>query len=245
MADSTPPGRSKCWLQPPALDVLEAEHPGLGVGAVRDGRADLGIAVGVARVVPVVALAAGDVGAQVGEIVDRERAGLPVGMAGAVAPIGERPVDVDADGIDVWTGPERIEMEIHVARAVRRLVAEVFRPVGGIGDLGGGAEHGLHVGGEIRQRRDEGIVARAVAHLGEAAHLGADQEGVDATGRRGEMGIVQDEAAVGPFGRAGIDDAVADDGEIGDLRGADEGSELGGGGGSLVGLPGCWGRARR
>ncbi len=78
-------------------------------------------------------------------------------VVGAVAPVGERPVDVDADGVDVGGGPERVEVEVDVAGAVGRLVAEVLRPVGGVGDLGGRAEHGLHVGGEIGERGDEGI----------------------------------------------------------------------------------------
>ena len=75
----------------------------------------------------------------------------------AVAPVGERPVDVDADGVDGGGGPERVEVEVDVAGAVGRLVAEVLRPVGGVGDLGAGAEDGFDVGGEIGERGDEGI----------------------------------------------------------------------------------------
>ena len=59
------------------------------------------------------------------------------------------------------------------------------------------------------QRRDEGVVAGAVAHVREAAHLRADEERVDAAGGRGEVGVVQDETAAGPLVRAGVDDAVA------------------------------------
>ena len=113
-----------------------------------------------------------------------------------------------------------------VARAVRRLVAEVFRPVGGVGDFGAGAEHGFHVGGEIGERGDEGIGAGAVAHGGEAAHLGADDEGIDAAGGCGEVGVVQDEAAVGPLVGAGVGDGLAVDVEVGDVGGADEGGDL-------------------
>ena len=123
-------------------------------------------------------------------------------------------------------------------------MAEVLRPVGGVGDLGGGAEDGFHVGGEIGERGDEGIGAGAVAHGGEAAHLGADDEGVDAAGGLGEVGVVQDEAAVGPLGGAGVDDALAVDGEVGDVGGADEGGDLSGGGGGLVGGAGLAGRGR-
>ena len=74
----------------------------------------------------------------------------------------------------------------------------------------------------------------------------ADDEGVDAAGGRGEMGVVQDEAAVGPLGGAGVDDALVGDGEVGDVGGADEGGDLGGGGGGLVGACRAGrGRARR
>ena len=104
-------------------------------------------------------------------------------MARAVAPVGERPVDVDADDVDVGGGPQRVEVEVDVAGAVGRLMAEVLGPVGGVGDLGAGAEDGFDVGGEVDERGDERIGAGAVAHPGEAAHLRADEEGVDAAGR--------------------------------------------------------------
>ena len=139
-------GAVEMLVEPPVADVLEAEHPGLA-GAVGDGRAHLRVAVGGAGVVPVVALAGEEVAAQVVEIVGGGDAGEAVEVVGAVAPVGERPVDVDGDGVDVGGGPERVEVEIDIARAVGRLVAEVLRPVGGVGDLGGRAEHGLDVGG--------------------------------------------------------------------------------------------------
>jgi hypothetical protein len=67
---------------------------------------------------------------------DRGPAFERIGMVEAVAPVGERHVVVDADEIDVGVRPERVEVEEHVAAAVARLVAEVFRPVGGVADLG-------------------------------------------------------------------------------------------------------------
>ena len=165
-------------------------------------------------------------------------------MGVTVAPVGERPVDVDADGVDVGRRPQRVEVEVDVAGAVGGLVAEVLRPVGGVGDLGGGAEDGFHVGGEVGERGDEGIGGGAVAHGGEAAQLGADDEGVDATGGNGEVRVVQDDAAEGPLGGAGVDDGLAVDGEVGDIGGADEGRDLRGGGGGLVGRAGLAGRGR-
>ena len=82
--------------------------------AVGDRRPQLRLAVGGAGVVPVVALAALDVAAQVVEIGDRVRA-RSVEMIEPVAPVGERHVVVDADEVDLRVGPERIEMEEDVA----------------------------------------------------------------------------------------------------------------------------------
>jgi hypothetical protein len=57
-------------------------------------------------------------------------------MGVAVAPVGERPVDVNAHGVDGGRGPQRVEVEVDVAGAVGGLMAEVLRPVGGLGDAG-------------------------------------------------------------------------------------------------------------
>jgi hypothetical protein len=234
-----PPGRLKC-CEPPVADVLEAEHPGLA-GAVGDGRAHLVVAVGGAGVVPVVALAGDEVAAQVVEVVGRGDAGCAVEVVGAVAPVGERPVDVDADGVDVGRGPQRVEVEIDVAGAVGGLVAEVLGPVGGVGDFGARAEHRLDVGGERHEAGHERIGAGAAAHLAETAQLRADQEGVDAAGGGGEVRVVENEAAVGPFGWPRVDHGTVGDGEVGDRRGAEEGSDLRGRGGGLVGSAGLAG----
>ncbi len=69
----------------------------------------------------------------------------------------------------------------------------------------------FHVGGESGERGDERIGGGAVAHRGEAAHLAADDEGVDAAGGLSEMRVVQDEAAEGPLVGAGVDDGLAID----------------------------------
>ena len=55
---------------------------------------------------------------------------------------------------------------------------------------------------------------------------------------------MQDEAAVGPLGGAGVDDVLAVDGEVGHVGGADEGGDLSGRGGGLVGAAGLAGRGR-
>jgi hypothetical protein len=229
-------GAVEMLVEPPRADVLEAEHPRLAEGGVGDGRADLGGAVGRGGVVPVVALAGDEVSGQVGDVVDGGGAGEAIEVGVAVAPVRERPVHVDADGVDGGRGPQRVEVEIDVAGAVGGLVAEVFRPIGDIRDLGArGGDHGFNVGGEIAEGGDEGVGGGAVAHRGEAYELGADDEGVDAAGGLGEVGVVQDEAAVGPLRGTGVGDALIIDGEVGRVRGADEGGELGGCGGGLVG----------
>ena len=55
---------------------------------------------------------------------------------------------VDADEIDVGVRPERVEVEIHVAAAILRTMAEVFRPVGGIAALGGRPEDAAYAAAE-------------------------------------------------------------------------------------------------
>ena len=69
-------------------------------------------------------------------------------------------------------------MEEDVAAAVVRMMAEVLRPVGAVGDLRLGAEDGADIGGECRERRDERICGSGVARLREAAKLRAENESV-------------------------------------------------------------------
>ena len=106
-------------VRPPAAEVLVAEHPRLAVAPSVIGVRDLRVAVGGAGVVPVEALAAGDVGLQVGAVVDRGPALGRVDMVDAVAPVGERHVVVDADEVDVGVGPERVEVEDRRRRSRR------------------------------------------------------------------------------------------------------------------------------
>ena len=223
-------------VEPPGADILEAEYPRLAEGGVGDGGADLAGAVGRRGVVPVVALAGDEVPGEVGEVVDGGGAGQAVGVGIAVAPVGERPVHVDADGVDGGRGPQRVEVEVDVAGAVGGLVAEILGPVGGVGDLGaGGSDDSFHVGGEVCEGGDEGVGGGAVAYGRQPAELGTDDEGIDSAGGLGEVGVVEDEAAVGPLRGSGVDDGLLVDGEVAHVGGADEGGDLGGRGGGLVG----------
>ena len=115
--------------------------------------------------------------------------------------------------------PQRIEVEEDVAGPVLRVMTEILRPVGAVGDLRIGTEHGAHVGGERFQSGDEGKSIGGGAQRGQPAQFGADQKGIDATGCATEVGAVQDEAPVAFVGRrAGIGRCVADNGEVGRLR---------------------------
>ena len=196
-------------VQPPVPQILGTEHPWLAIGAVGDGGAGLVIAGGIAGIEPAEEFSAFDVRLQIGAIIDRGRACDTVEVAGAIAPIGERRVPVDADEIDIAVGPERIEMEEDIVRAVGWPITVVVRPIGGVAHLHAAAENALHIGGEGLQPRHCREVGRAVTHRTERAELRSDQEGVDGPGidrvhRSAELGVVQDEPAQAPFGRAGI-----------------------------------------
>ena len=89
---------------PPLAQVFVAVHPRLIMRAIADRRADLRVA-GLGRmVVPVIALAAFDVGFQIADIIDRGPV-LAVQMPLLIAPIGQRHVVVDPDEINLRVGP--------------------------------------------------------------------------------------------------------------------------------------------
>ena len=145
--------------------------------------------------------------------------GRRVQMLRAVAPIRKGQVVVDADEVHIRIGPERVEVEMDVLRSVLRLVAEVFRPVGGVADLRNRTEDRAHIRCERPEGRDGRIGARCAAGLRDPAQLAADQEGIDPARRGAEMGIVQNhppEAPVRPG--AGERDGRARDRELGPQR---------------------------
>ena len=163
-------------IVPPPAQLLVGEQllvGGIGAARLRQpiafGQRDDEIgAVGIeasSRVVAVVVppielLAALDIGLEIGETIDRRRAGQteavhrrrrrrpgaggrrlePVrGVEAAVAgrPVGKRQVIVEADEVDVRRRPQRVEMR-PLAVLARVLPAHPARPVGGIGDEVGG-----------------------------------------------------------------------------------------------------------
>ena len=66
-------------------------------------------------------------------------------------------------------------------------------------------------------------------------HLLVPHERVDTAGGKRKVGIVQDEPAVAPFGRAAVDHVARDDGKVRDRRGTDERRHLAAGRHGLVG----------
>jgi hypothetical protein len=147
-------------------------------------------------------------------------------VIGPRPPIRDRQVIVDRHEIDMGRGPEQIEVEKQVARAVRRPVRVIFRPVGRVGDQRRGQDP-RHVRRQVDQAVNKGIVPRArFGRLREADRLGPDQEGVDPAGGRRQMGKVQDEAPIAPFGRPRVGDCVAVDIEVRDLGRAQEGGDF-------------------
>lgn len=132
--------------------------------------------------------------------------------------------------------PQRIEMEQHVAAGVAGLVAEILAPIGAIGDRRLRRENLSRIGGQRAKLLHERESTRAVAQRGQAAQLGPDQEGVDATRRLGQIGEVQHEAAVAPVARrARKADRVLLSGEVARLRVAAERVDLASRGIGLVG----------
>lgn len=82
-------------------------------------------------------------------------------MVDSVAPIRHGQRGVDADKVEVGIRPERVEMEIDIAAAVLRLMAEAFRPVDRRADPGAHAENGTHLGCQGHEGGDGGLDAGA------------------------------------------------------------------------------------
>ena len=145
----------------------------LSFTAIGDRGPDLRGAIRGAGVEPVEAFAARDVRLQVSPVVDRGPALGRVGMLEPVAPVRQRHVVVDPDEIDLRIGPERIEVEEHVATAIAGLMPEILRPVGSIADLRSRPEDRAHIAEEVPVGLHGGISAGPRADRGQPRHLGA------------------------------------------------------------------------
>ena len=146
-------------------------------------------------------------------------------MVGAISPVGDRRVEIDADRVDRRVRPQRIEREAHLGATVAHMGA-VFGPIGRVGDLRRRAEHGAHVGGKRAELRDRRIDAGCGAHARQPHELAADDEAVDAVGGLREMRVVQDVPAEAPLGGAGIRNRPACDREVAGRRRAEERLDL-------------------
>ena len=160
---------------PPSAQILEAEDPWFGRRTIGDRRPGLLRSIKGVGVEPVETLAAGDVRLQVGLVVNR-RSKCCIGMIEPVAPIRQRHVVIDADEVDVGVRPERVEVEEDIARPIVGMVTEVFRPVGGIADLGLSAEDGARIGSKGFERGHRRIGAGARPNGGQTGHFRTDQE---------------------------------------------------------------------
>ena len=165
-------------VSPPVAQVLVTEHPRLPLQPVGNRRAPPRGAVRIAGIIPVEPLSRRDRAAEGAHIV---RAGHAVGIAVCgipVAPVGKRHIVVDADGVDIRARPERIEMEEHVARTVRRLVTEIFAPVRRIGQLHRRPQYRPHIARQPHQFLDKGKGIILVSQRRQPSQLRADQESV-------------------------------------------------------------------
>ena len=163
-------------VQPPVADILVAPDPWLVMGVIGDRGADLG-GFRLGRVVePVIALAAFDIGAQIGGVVDR----VPrrVGMITPLAPIRQRHVVVDPDEVDIAIGPKRIKVKEPVSAAVDWLIAEVFGPVRRIADFDMGPEDRPDLSRQRAQGAHGGKAVVRPPQLRQAAHFRPDAEAV-------------------------------------------------------------------
>ena len=196
-------GPVEVLIRPPGFHVLVAEDPGLAIGAIGNGTAVLRFAIGLAGIIPVEPLAAGDPGLEIVRAVDRLVAGKIIRMLTAIAPVAQRHVIVDPDKSHMRRGPKRIEMKEHVVAAIARLITEIFRPIGGVGNPGGG-QNGLHFGGQRHKSRDKRKAVGGATQTGEAAQLAGNQKRIDTASGSAEFRIMQHHAAIAPAGRAGV-----------------------------------------
>ncbi len=194
------------------------------MGAVRDGRANLRLAMGGIGIIPVIPFAPRDLRFQIAGRVDPAPMGIQ--MLLALTPVGQRHVVVDADEVDIRIGPKRVEVKERLATA--GVIAVIFRPVGGIADLDRRPENSAHIRRKRPQRRDRRKAVSRPAQLRQPDHFRADQERVHPTRQRAEIRVMQDKAAIAPLGRAAIDHAAVAHGKILAGGGAEEPRDIGG-----------------
>ena len=176
---------------PPVADVLVPPDPRLIEFLICDRSPDLrGLRInGV--IVPVIPLAAFNVGAQVVEVIDLTP--IRVSMPFGITPIRQRHVVVDTDEIDVVVCPKRIEVKIPVPAAILRLISEILAPIGSIADLGVRPHDRAHLCCKGDQSLNKYKAVGLSPDLGETAQFRSDAERFHAACCGAQGGIVQDE----------------------------------------------------
>ena len=200
-------------IGPPVPDILVPEGPGLGISTILNRGPDLRVAIRRAGIIPVIALAALDIAAQIGRIVNGCGKRL-IKMTIAIAPVRKRRIPVNGNGIDVRMAPQRVQVKEDIARSVLRLVTGIFRPVRRIRKACIFSQQRPRFTGQRLEMRNSWKRVGLSADGGKAAHLRSDQKSVDAAGRRRNRRMVQDKAAKSPFRRPGIDDGLMADVEV-------------------------------
>ena len=177
---------------PPVPDVLDAEHPGLAE-AVGDGRPRLRIAAASSRNTNHRLRRRADCRRDSRcHRLSRQRA---IELIGAVAPVGQRRVVVDADHVDRGRRPQRIERKPHLLRRRIDDMRAVFGPVGAVSDDGAATDNRLHVGRKLGQPRHRRVNAGRRTHAREISELRTDEKRIDTAGIRRELRVVQHHAA--------------------------------------------------
>ena len=209
---------------PPAANILVAPDPVFAMRPVHDLRPPLRRLRLGSGVVPVIPLPPRDIRGQVIGVVDT--APRRIRMILAVPPVRQRHVIVDPDEIDIVICPERIEVKEHIPRPVLRMVAEIFRPIGGIADLDLGPENRTNLRRQRAQLRHRRKAVASPPQRGQPAHLRPDAKGVNTPRRRAKRRVMQDEPPEPPFIRTSVSHSSCRDVKIRRLRLPEERRDL-------------------
>ena len=177
------------------------------MGAIGDRAAQLGLGFQIAGVIPIIALTALDVRLQVTQVIDVLK--RRIGMIITRPPIGQRHIVINPDEIDVLIGPQRVQMEQNIARPILRVIAEIFAPICGIGDVDIRPQNSTHIGGQLNHRLNRWKRTGVIADRGDPAHFRPDAKRIDPACGLAQMGIVQHEPPVPPVLRRTVIPQIA------------------------------------
>ena len=170
-------------LAPPTLQVLGPEHPVLVVGQIGNRRPHLRRPVRIIGIEPVEMLAPRHLHRQIGWVI-RPRIGHRIQPAVPRAPVAQRRVPVDANIIEVIIGPQRVQMEPHVARPIIRPVSGILRPIRRIGQAHRRPNDRPTLRQQIPEGRNGRIAISDVPTGRQPPHLRPDQQAIGPRLRR-------------------------------------------------------------